>query len=97
MDIEEQIISIGNAIGKEAKLKKHTPSTIQADTLFTFMPRLEYLIPYIKKKRVSARYCVEDIQYLKIPKLKKIAIPMKCFCDINLHRLAAYIFKIYKR
>ena len=40
---------------------------------------------------ISPRYCVEDISYLKIPKLKRIAFPMKCFCDINMHRLDVHL------
>ena len=69
----EKVLTLGRAESKEAKQKRHTPSTIQADTLFTFTPKLEFLIPYIKNKMISPRYCVEDIRYLKIPKLKKIA------------------------
>lgn len=87
----EKVLTLGKAESKEAKQKQHTPSTIQADTLFTFTPKLEFLIPYIKNKMISPRYCVEDIRYLKIPRLKKIAFPMKCFCDINLHRLDVHL------
>ena len=85
------IISLAKPKVREAKQKNHTPSTIQADTLFTFTKKLDFLIPYIKKKMISPRYCVEDISYLKIPKLKKIAFPMKCFCDINMHRLDVHL------
>lgn len=88
---DKTVITLGKASTKESKQKKHTPSTIQADTLFTFTPKLEFLIPYIKNKMISPRYCVEDIKYLKIPRLKKIAFPMKCFCDINLHRLDVHL------
>lgn len=87
----EKVISLGKMQSKEAESKQHTPSTIQADTLFTFTPKLDFLMPYIKNKMISPRYCVEDIRYLKIPKLKKIAFPMKCFCDINLHRLDVHL------
>ena len=85
------IVSLNNPKVRVSKQKSHTPSTIQADTLFTFTPKLEFLIPYIKTKMISPRYCVEDISYLKIPKLKKIAFPMKCFCDINMHRLGVHL------
>ncbi len=88
---DKQHLNLGNATINEPKQKKHTPSTIQADTLFTFTPKLEFLIPYLKTKMISPRYCVEDIKYLKIPHLKKIAFPMKCFCDINLHRLDVHL------
>ena len=85
------VISLDKPKVRVSTQKSHTPSTIQADTLFTFIPKLEFLIPYIKTKMISPRYCVEDISYLKIPKLKKIAIPMKCFCDINMHRLGVHL------
>ena len=85
------IVSLNKPQIRVSKPKQHTPSTIQADTLFTFTPKLEFLIPYIKTKMISPRYCVEDISYLKIPKLKKIAFPMKCFCDINMHRLNVHL------
>lgn len=88
---EKSIISLENPNISVAKQKKHTPSTIQADTLFTFTRKLEFLIPYIKNRIIPPRYCVEDISYLKIRKLKKIAFPMKCFCDINMHRLDVHL------
>ena len=88
---KQQIIQLNKPKVREAKPQNHTPSTIQADTLFTFTPKLEFLSPYIKTRMISPRYCVEDISYLKIPKLKKIAFPMKCFCDINMHRLDVHL------
>lgn len=84
-------IKLENATANKISLKKHVPSTIQADSLFTFTTKLEYLITMIKNKRVSARYCEEDLSYLNIPNLKKIAFPMKCFCDINMHRLEIHL------
>lgn len=71
--------------------KTHTPSKIQADTLFTFTDKLDYLIKYIKCSALHPRYCVENIEYLGIDGIKKIAIPMKCFCDITLHRLSTHL------
>lgn len=84
-------IKLENATANKISLKKYVPSTIQADSLFTFTTKLEYLITMIKNKRVSARYCEEDLSYLNIPNLKKIAFPMKCFCDINMHRLEIHL------
>lgn len=84
-------IKLENATANKISQKKHVPSTIQADSLFTFTTKLEYLITMIKNKRVSARYCEEDLSYLNIPNLKKIAFPMKCFCDINMHRLEIHL------
>lgn len=67
--------------------RPHTPSDIQADSLFTFTTKLEYLLTYIKETCLYPRYCDEDIRYLRIDDIEKICIPMKCFCDINLHRI----------
>lgn len=85
------IVSVGKASAKSEKASKHTPSKIQADTLFNFTTELDHIITCIKNKMVSPRYCEEDIRYLKIPHLKKIAYPMKCFCDINLHRIEEHL------
>ena len=59
--------------------------------MFTFTTELDHIVAYIKNKMVPPRYCEEDIRYLKIPHLKKIAYPMKCFCDINLHRIEEHL------
>ena len=89
--MNENGLNLGRAEGNKTPRKKHTPSTIQADTLFNFMTKLEYLIWAIKNKRLAPRYCDEDLGYLKIPDLKKIAFPMKCFCDINMHKLGVHL------
>lgn len=65
----------------------HVPSTMQPDTLFTFTTDFKWLVSILENKMISPRYCVEDIGYLKIKKMKKIAYPMRCFCDINLQKL----------
>lgn len=39
---------------------------------------------------ISPRYCSEDIEYLKIDGIKKMAYPMRCFCDISLPTLDEY-------
>lgn len=62
-----------------------------ASVLFNFMDKLEWLIEIIENKKISARYCDEDIQYLELENLKKVAIPMKCFCDINFHKLDSHL------
>ena len=67
----------------------HTPSVIQADTLFTFMTELRYLLSILENRMISPRYNDETINYLRIPKIKKIAFPMKCFCDIPLSKIFA--------
>ena len=91
MSDEMKINEMGSATAKEVESNSHTPSRIQADTLFTFTSELEFLIPYIENACLYPRYCDEDIEYLDIDKLKKIYIPMKCFCDINLHRINCHL------
>lgn len=79
---------------KNIKRKKdiHIPSKIQADTLFTFCTKWEYLKSPLKSKMISPRYCKEDIEYLNILQLRQIAFPMKCFCDINMHKLGEHLY-----
>lgn len=91
MSENKQIYSFGKVPVTKEKERRHIPSTIQADTLFNFTTELEYLITMIKSRMLSPRYCDEDIRYLKIPQLKKIAYPMKCFCDINMHKLDIHL------
>lgn len=69
----------------------HIPSTTQADTLFNFSKKLEYLIDALKNKMLSPRYNTENVEYLKIENLQSITIPMKCFCDINLHKISEHL------
>ena len=73
------------------KSQKHVPSRIQPDTLFTFTTELRWLLKSLQYKMLSPRYCEEDISYLKISNIKRIAYPMKCFCDINLHKLVYHM------
>lgn len=91
MPDEIKKIEMGSATFEENKADSHIPSKIQADTLFTFTSQIEYLIPYIENACLYPRYCDEDIEYLNIEKYKKIYIPMKCFCDINLHRIDCHL------
>lgn len=88
----EEIQQLGKVAINNKKNKIHIPSKIQADTLFTFMTQLDFLIEVIRNKMISPRYCDEDIRYLKIPKIKKISFPMRCFCDINMHRLEEHLY-----
>ena len=61
-----------------------------ADTLFHFVEKLEYLLAIIEKSALIPRYCNEDVDYLDIG-MRKIAYPMVCFCDINLHKMQDHI------
>ena len=62
--------------------KPHVPSEIQADTLFTFMRQLDFLLPIIRTAMISPRYCEEDISYLGIEGFKRMAYPIRI---IRLH------------
>ena len=89
---DKKTLSLGKVEFEESKETLHVPSKVQADTLFTFMSQLEFLITAVKNKMLSPRYCDENIEYLKIDGIKKVAIPMKCFCDINMHKLNEHLF-----
>ena len=91
MDNSRTSLDLGKAKISKKKYDTHIPSKVQADTLFTFTTQLDYLIDSIKNSMLSPRYCEEDISYLKINRIKKIAFPMKCFCDINIHRLENHL------
>ena len=71
--------------------QKHIAPYIQADTLFTFTKKIEYMSEWLSRQMLFSRYNVENIQYLRIKNINKIAFPMKCFCDINLHRLKKHV------
>lgn len=88
--VEEIKLNSVDSIEIESQ-SKHIPSTVQADTLFTFTNQLDWIINPLRSKMLSPRYCVEDISYLGIEDMKRIAIPMRCFCDINLHRLGDHL------
>lgn len=91
MESSERGLDLGVAESTTEIVPPHVPSEIQADTLFTFMPMPEYLHTIIKKSMISPRYCSEDIAYLRIDGISRVSIPMKCFCDINLHRLGKHL------
>ena len=76
---------------KEFTKEEHVPSKVQADTLFNFVPEFRHLLTYLKNKMISPRYCVEDLEFLGLEKIQKMAYPMKCFCDINMHRLDVHL------
>ena len=63
MKNENKVVQFDRLNVKLIKPNEHTPSLLQADTLFTFSTHLSYIIPSIKEKIISPRYCVEDIDY----------------------------------
>lgn len=89
-EIKANDFYLGQAKPKRSR-ERHIPSKVQADTLFTFTSQLDFLISSLKLKMLSPRYCTEDVSYLRIISVKQIAIPMKCFCDINMHRLGEHL------
>lgn len=91
MPNDVKCMHLGKAKQTNVKPKQHVPSTVQADTLFTFTSHVDYLITTIKNGMISPRYCVEDLRYLKIKGIKKMAFPMNCFCDINMHKLEDHL------
>lgn len=88
---EKNILSAGQSTPNFTDTSKHTASRIQADTLFNFTTQLTYIIESINNKLLSPRYCEEDEQYLSLENIKSLYFPMKCFCDINLHRLGEHL------
>lgn len=88
---KEHLIRYAEDFKKDLPKSRHIPSKVQADTLFTFTDRIEWLSRSLKSKMLSPRYCEEDIRYLKISNLKRMAYPMKCFCDINIHKLTEHL------
>ncbi len=76
---------------ENAKVANQNSRPIQsANSLFRFVDRLEYLIYSLENLSLVPRYCTEDIEYLDI-EIKKIAYPMLCFCDLNLHKMQEHI------
>lgn len=90
--VAKEVFDLGNLSRKQTqKTNRHIPSVILPDTLFTFTTELKWMIHSLRMKMISPRYCEEDLRYLNINGLKRIAFPMKCFCDINLHKLGVHM------
>ncbi|AKG37858.1 hypothetical protein VK70_19370 [Paenibacillus durus ATCC 35681] len=69
----------------------YLPPKQSANVLFNFMTKLDYLKTILKKSAMIPRYYEEDISYLNIDGLPKIAFPMKCFCDIHMNKLIPHM------
>lgn len=76
-----------NIIDIQEKENEFIPSVQSANALFNCMRRLEYLENIIRNKAIIPRYYEERLDYLNIENLEKIALPMTCFCDINIHKI----------
>ncbi len=68
--------------------------THSSNSLFHFMTKSDYLFSAIKNKALVPRYCKENIEYLGLTQnnepFKEMAVLMKCFCDIPLHKITNY-------
>lgn len=62
-----------------------------ANSLFHFVKTYEYLETIIKNKKLPLWYVEENIEYLSIDNIQSIYIPMKCFCDINFHKIKTHM------
>lgn len=62
-----------------------------ANCLFHFVKKLDYIKSILEQQCLKPWYVKENIEYLNLEGLKEIYIPMKCFCDINLHKLTQHI------
>jgi hypothetical protein len=66
----------------ENNLSRNHKENLSASVLFTFTPRLEYMVDMLQNG-ISPRYVYE-----RLPGSKKYYIaPMKCFCDIPLGKV----------
>ena len=50
--MEKMVHELKGVKPDKKRKNSHIPSSIQADTLFTFVSDLEFLIPYIEKARM---------------------------------------------
>ena len=68
-----------------------------ANTLFNFMRDINYLVTDIQNMKLYPRYVIEDVEYLKLKignrRIKNVAFPMLCCCDIHLHMLPYHVEK----
>lgn len=89
-EIKNKYTFIVSEVEHEIKKYDYISPKQTADTLFNFMKEREFLERTIKNKKISARYCKENVEYLNLG-ISEIAFPMKCFCDINMHKLGEHL------
>ncbi|MFC6163699.1 abortive infection system antitoxin AbiGi family protein [Lactiplantibacillus dongliensis] len=87
---------IGLITGNNQQISMESPQYFHesANTLFNFMKEFKFLEMAIKNLKLFPRYCIEDVRYLKLKsdmEISNIAMPMLCFCDINLHQIQTHI------
>lgn len=66
-----------------------------ANTLFNFMSKYEFLELALRHMKLFSRYVEEEISYLDLhisnQRISRVAFPMLCFCDINLHKVNFHV------
>lgn len=87
--MSEKNIEVDNI---ELRYKENIKTYQSANAIFNFMKEPQYLEKMLKEKAITPRYYFEHIDYLKIS-FKRIAFPMTCFCDINLHKIKPHTVK----
>jgi len=89
--MKAEIIDVGFQPVQKTKRRSHIPSRVQPDTLFHFVSKPEYLFELLANRAIAPRYCGEDVRFLKLKGVKKLAYPMSCFCDIGLQKLEQHM------
>jgi len=90
-EIQTIHLSSISGVNKHKQIDEYVRPNTRPDALFNFTKKMEWLEWSIINKRLSPRYNIEDITYLKIKGMRKLAFPMKCFCDINLHQIKEHL------
>lgn len=62
-----------------------------ANAFFHFVKNLNYLEHIIINRKLPIWYVKEDVSYLNLPNIEYLFMPMKCFCDINLHKMQSHM------
>lgn len=66
------------------------PPKVSASSLFRFFKKADYLFESLENAALIPRFYEEGIDYLQVGQ-SKVAYPMVCFCDINMHLLASHV------
>ena len=72
----------------QSAIKTDLPVTceykVNANSLFKYTDKIEYLIEILENKAIVPLYNLEYLHYLSIPGIDSIVFPMVCFCDVPL-------------
>lgn len=63
-------------------------SVTSANILCKYMKKPEYLYDILRFSAIKPRYVEEIIDYLNLPRINSITIPMICFCDIPFSKVS---------